>query len=238
MGLFDKKYCDFCGEKIRLLGNRKLEDGNMCKKCAKQISPWLTGRKGYTVDEMKEHLAYREENKARVEEFNVTRTLGLETKVYIDEDNGRFFVSRSRNYMEENPDVLEISQITGCNAVIEEAKHEIYKEGPDGERESYDPPRYKNTYDFKVVLEVNSPWFSVINIMVESDDVERYSAEYQQAERVCQEIKDALMSMKGEARAAAAEASKPKTAVQCPYCGATTIPDANGKCEYCGGAIG
>ena len=26
MGLFDKKYCDICGEKIGLLGNRKVED--------------------------------------------------------------------------------------------------------------------------------------------------------------------------------------------------------------------
>ena len=25
MGLFEKKYCDICGEKIGLLGNRKLE---------------------------------------------------------------------------------------------------------------------------------------------------------------------------------------------------------------------
>ena len=29
MGLFDKKYCDICGEKIGLLGNRKLDDGNL-----------------------------------------------------------------------------------------------------------------------------------------------------------------------------------------------------------------
>lgn len=28
MGLFDKKYCDFCGEKIGILGIRKLEDGS------------------------------------------------------------------------------------------------------------------------------------------------------------------------------------------------------------------
>ena len=27
MGLFDKKYCSICGEKIGLLGNRKLETG-------------------------------------------------------------------------------------------------------------------------------------------------------------------------------------------------------------------
>lgn len=238
MGLFDKKYCDFCGDKIGLLGNRKLEDGNMCKKCAGKISPWLVGRKGYTVDEMKQHLEYREDNEALVEAFNPTRVLGLETKVYLDEDKGKFLVTRARNYKEVNPDVLEFSQITGCNYIIEESQHEIYREGPDGERESYDPPRYRQTYDFKVMLNVNHPWFSEITILVESDDVERYSAEYQQAERVCEEIKEALTFIRSEVRAAAAEASKPKTAVQCLYCGATTIPDENGKCEYCGGAIG
>ena len=45
MGLFDKKYCDICGEKIGLLGNRKLEDGNLCKDCAKKLSPWFSDRR-------------------------------------------------------------------------------------------------------------------------------------------------------------------------------------------------
>lgn len=61
MGFFDKKYCDVCGEKIGFLGNRKLEDGNLCKECASKLSPfslienllrlrrlsssWPTGRK-------------------------------------------------------------------------------------------------------------------------------------------------------------------------------------------------
>ena len=29
--LFEKKECAICGGEIGLLGNRKLEDGNMCK---------------------------------------------------------------------------------------------------------------------------------------------------------------------------------------------------------------
>ncbi len=41
MGLFDKKNCDICGEKIGLLGNRKLDDGNLCKNCASKLSPWF-----------------------------------------------------------------------------------------------------------------------------------------------------------------------------------------------------
>ena len=56
MGLFDKKYCDICGEKIGLLGNRKLEDGNLCKDCAKKLSPWFSERRNSTVDASKSSL--------------------------------------------------------------------------------------------------------------------------------------------------------------------------------------
>ena len=55
MGLFDKKYCDICGEKIGLLGNRKLEDGNLCKDCAKKLSPWFSDRRRSTVLIDEEH---------------------------------------------------------------------------------------------------------------------------------------------------------------------------------------
>ena len=45
MGLFDKKNCDICGEKIGLLGNRKLDDGNLCKNCDSKLSPWFEERR-------------------------------------------------------------------------------------------------------------------------------------------------------------------------------------------------
>ena len=35
----------------------------------------------------------------------------------------------------------------------------------------------------------------------------------------------------------AAAAAAPKEKLTCPWCGATTIPDANGCCEYCGGSF-
>ena len=62
MGLFDKKYCDICGEKIGLLGNRKLENGNLCKNWCKKLSPWFTYRRNSTVEEIRAQLTYREEN--------------------------------------------------------------------------------------------------------------------------------------------------------------------------------
>ena len=55
MGLFDKKNCDICGEKIGLLGNRKLDDGNLCKNCAKKLSPWFEERRHSTIDARLQH---------------------------------------------------------------------------------------------------------------------------------------------------------------------------------------
>jgi predicted amidophosphoribosyltransferase len=52
MGLFDKKNCDICGEKIGLLGNRKLDDGNLCKNCARKLSPWFEERRHSTVEDI------------------------------------------------------------------------------------------------------------------------------------------------------------------------------------------
>lgn len=92
MGLFDKKYCDICGEKIGLLGNRKLENGNLCKNCARKLSPWFSDRRGSTVEEIRAQLAYRAENQEKVAAFHTTRTLGADTKVLLDEDAGKFRV--------------------------------------------------------------------------------------------------------------------------------------------------
>lgn len=54
--LFEKKICSVCGGEIGLLGNRKLEDGNLCKNCAKKLSPWFSDRRHSTVMKSKSSL--------------------------------------------------------------------------------------------------------------------------------------------------------------------------------------
>ncbi len=63
------------------------------------------------------------------------------------------------------------------------------------------------------------------------------NAEYQRYVAMGNEIKEAIMQVRQDAREEAAAASAPKTAVICPACGASTIPNENGCCEYCGSAI-
>ncbi|MGM9606353.1 MAG: DUF4428 domain-containing protein [Oscillospiraceae bacterium] len=280
MGLFDKKYCDVCGEKIGLLGNRKLEDGNLCKQCAAKLSPWFSDRRRSTVAEIKEQLDYREENKAAVEAFNTTRTLGVGTKVLLDEDAQKFMVTSARNLRDANPDVMSFSQVTGCRVDVEEDKTELKREDKDGKQVSYNPPRYTYEYDFYVIINVNTPYFDEIRFKLNNSSIESpvpiskggsagapmgmpragigmqrpgmqrpgmgmqhpgmgggIPVEYEECEKLGEEIKAALTQVRAEVRQAVAEANAPKTAVTCPWCGATTTPDASGTCEYCGGAL-
>ncbi len=238
MGLFDKKFCDICGEKIGLLGNRKLEDGNMCKNCAAKLSPFTTDRRRTTLAEIKDHLAYREANKDEVARFNVTRTFGDRTKVLLDEDNAKFIVTSSGRWQNENPDVMLFSQVTGCQTEIRESRTELKRKDKDGKEISFNPPRYDIDYDFYLTIHVNSPFFSEIEFKLNANRIEeRTSVEFKEFERQAGEIKRALTQVRQEVRRSVAAANAPKTAQTCPHCSATTIPDANGCCEYCGGAM-
>lgn len=195
MGLFDKKYCDICGEKIGLLGNRKLEDGNLCKKCAEKLSPLFSGRRSATVEEIKAQLAYREENRQKLDFFRPTKTFGRRRKVYIDEAAGTFIVTSSNQWRDANPDIISLSQVTACNADIQEMKEELYRETTDGKRVSYNPPRYAYSYEFTLEILVNSLWFSEIHLDLSDGDCpeSKYTDLYRDYERELYELKSALM---------------------------------------------
>lgn len=75
-------------------------------------------------------------------------------------------------------------------------------------------------------------------VRVSNADEVRASVEYRQYEETGNEIREALLQVRQEVRDSVEAANAPKTAVTCPCCGATTIPDANGCCEFCGGAVG
>ena len=157
--LFEKKICDVCGEEIKLLGNRKLEDGNLCKNCASKLSPWFDERRHSTVDQIKEQLSYREANQSKVSAFRTTQVYGQGSqKLYVDTSASRFTVAYDKDFNGGNPDILDFSQAVSCDLDIKENRTEE-KRNVDGKMVSYTPPRYKYSYDFYVTIRVNNPYF-------------------------------------------------------------------------------
>lgn len=257
MGLFgnffEKKTCDVCGAEISLLGNRKLEDGNLCKKCAAKLSPWFSERRHSTLAEIKAQLAYREANRGAVAAFHCTRTLGENMRVLLDEDAGTFLVTGARDLAEENPDVLQFEQVTGCDVDIDETRTEQTYRDKQGNEVGYKPPRYLFRYDFTVVVHVNHPYFDEMRFRLNNSPVEvdsgpgnsllggsgagERSMAFRQYRAMAEQIKSVLTEARQTVRETKAAAQAPKAACTCPWCGATTTPDANGCCAYCGGAL-
>lgn len=170
MGFFDKKYCDVCGEKIGLLGNRKLSDGNLCKNCAAKLSPWFSERRSSTVEEIKQQLSYREQNQQALASFNPTRSIGKYYRVLLDENAGTFVVTNARDYQAANPDILRLDQVLDVDLDINESRSEK-KETKDGKQVSYNPPRYEYSYNFYCTVRVNHPYFDDMKFMLNSGSV-------------------------------------------------------------------
>lgn len=193
MGLFDKKYCDICGEKIGLLGNRKVDDGNICSKCAGKLSPFFSGRKKSTVEDIKQQLAYREQNKQNLNSFNPNRIYGGRTKVYIDDAQRKFVVSKKSDYRTENADLIDFSQVANARYEVEEHRSEIYRKDSEGKSISYNPPRYDYSYEITMYLTVNSPYFTDIEFeLTEHRPDSRYTDEFRRCEQEANEIIAAL----------------------------------------------
>ena len=173
MGLFDKKYCDFCGNKIGLLGNKKLEDANMCKDCASKLSPWFSDRRHSFKADIEKQLAYREENKSAVASFSATRTLGTtSTKLLIDDNAKKFMVTSAKDIREANPDVLDFSQARGCDLDVKEHRVEIRRTDSNGKSVSYNPPRYKYSYDFHAIIRVDHPFIDEMRFALSNGNIE------------------------------------------------------------------
>ena len=173
MGLFDrfkKQDCEICGKEVGMFGYKKLEDGEICKDCVKLLSPWFEDRRHATVAQIKEQIAYREQNAKELEEFTVSRVIGEAYKMYIEEVNGvpvRFFVTDASDYKAANPDIISFKDVMSCVTDIEVRNEEMKQRDPEGKMISYNPPRYKQHHNFYIKMQIrNNPYFDDIRFYV------------------------------------------------------------------------
>ena len=176
MGLFDrfkKQDCEICGKEVGMFGYKKLEDGEICKDCVKLLSPWFEDRRHATVQQIKEQLAYREQNAQALKSFQVTRTYGDSCgRIHIEEVNGvptRFFVTTYGATIESNPDIISFQDVISCVTDIDVRDEEMKQKNSEGQMVSYNPPRFKHHHNFIIRMEIrNNPYFDDIHFTVNS----------------------------------------------------------------------
>ena len=72
---------------------------------------------------------------------------------------------------QNNPDIVPLSAITSCRMEIDEDREEEKYTDQDGESRSYVPPRYTYSYDYKIKLSVNTPWFDDMDFQLNTFSV-------------------------------------------------------------------
>ena len=268
MGLFDrfkKQDCEICGKEVGMFGYKKLEDGEICKDCVKLLSPWFEDRRHSTVAQIKEQLAYREQNAEELKNFHPTIVYGdSHRRMFVEERDGvpyRFCIANGEDYLDENADLVLVENIEEIIIDIQDNAHELLlheeEKDEDGniiqEEEYYDPPRYDYSYEFKATLLLkNIPWFDAMDIQLNRENPELFevgdmgdaddAAAYARANP-----KEAFSEkfLKYKTWCDEIEAlTKPRTAVPeqeapkpkfCPNCGA---PCEGGKfCQNCGSRL-
>ncbi len=180
MGLFDKKYCSVCNGAIGLLGNRKLEDGNLCKDCASKLSPFFSDRRRSTVADIKKQLEYREANERNLAGFLPTLTIGDSMKCYVDQPRRQAVFTRG-DYKKSNPDLIPLGSILAVDVTVDEDRDEEFDKNEEGKSVSFNPPKYKYEYTFNVDVKVRHDYFDEIKFELADDIDSPESDEYKAA---------------------------------------------------------
>lgn len=229
MGLFSNKDkpCPVCGKPTPKLLATKIQGEPICGDCAVQILADSDVRKSWTMDDLKEHLRCRAENKERVENFHPTRTVDCGRSMLIDDANRCFYLKK---WSDDNPPIFSFDSITGFEVSIGWNVVEHWGKGMS--RTPYQAPqlgvlgtlgalanafdrnedkqRQSKSENVKVMLQLDDPYVKKYELMDEhvfgSDELEfarKLSIELARVNAVC----DVVAAMAGSASASQAPAA-------------------------------
>lgn len=134
MGLFtnNKKPCPICGEGTpRLLATEIVGDVPICSDCSFKISIGTVKVKDFTLDDLKEHLAMREENANRIKnEFRPNKSYEIGwTHLNIDEANKLFTIPLNMCGDTNNPPIFKFEELMGYDLEEENCVIERFNRG-------------------------------------------------------------------------------------------------------------
>ncbi len=161
MGVFSRKQiCPICGRPIRGDVRIKIKDNiELCKACSSEIEMDSSLLATQTVEDIKQHLAYRKANKEKMEKFHVTTSAEAGSFVLRGDINqGVWYCTNDKT--DRNPPLFG----------FEELKSAVYLE--DGEPAQELKTGLKSLFgeksaptlvqSMKIVIEVDNPYFHEI----------------------------------------------------------------------------
>ncbi len=122
MGLFKKKRCEFCGDKIGAFNKgRRFNDGELCSDCSSELSPNWNDTSKHSLSDAVRHIEERKKNiEILTKEFNPTSYYGCRPTLFVDNERKLFCITLGGaresyggvpRYVNENCDLFSFSQL-------------------------------------------------------------------------------------------------------------------------------
>lgn len=132
MGLFKKKECEFCGEKIGIFNRgKRFKDGELCSDCSTELSPnWIDTAK-FEISDAIEHIEERKKNiDVLKNSFHPDSYFGFRPTLFVDNENRLFCLTlggaregteECPRYIMENSDLFSFSQLEDTQIFADES---------------------------------------------------------------------------------------------------------------------
>lgn len=122
MGLFKKKKCAFCDEKIGAFNKgKRFTDGELCCDCSSELSPNWHNTAKLTISDAAKHIDERKNNLEKLKnEFTPDMYCGFRPTLFVDTERKLFCITLGGaresyggvpRYVNENCDLFSFSQL-------------------------------------------------------------------------------------------------------------------------------
>lgn len=115
MGLFGKKEdCPICGQPVKGVYKLKIKDNvALCWQCASKVKMDVSKLSFQSLDDIKKHLKYREDNKVKFDDFTTSREISIggvtsKTVIGVDEEKKLWYYDSKKA---ENPSLFRFDEI-------------------------------------------------------------------------------------------------------------------------------
>jgi len=195
MGLFSKKdVCPVCGRKIKGEVHVKIRDNvSVCQNCSAMINMDAAMIPNQTVEDIKEHLKYREKNLEKFIRFESTQEAKAGTTIlYVDEPAKLWYCTRNKK--EKNPPIFMYGELSGVQYL--EDGQPIENEEKTGLLGSLfsDKAESKAIHSMKLRIELSNPYVKTVDIemIAPNNEVKTGTITYKSNRRALEKVREIL----------------------------------------------
>ncbi len=163
MGIFSKKeICPICGRPIKGDVRIKIKDNvELCQVCSSEIEMDAAMIPTMTVEDIKEHLAYRKENQQAMEQFQATQSADAGSyKLRADDSMRLWYCTNDRS--DRNPPLFKYSELKSAGYLEDGMPAEDLKTGLKA-RLSTGKTAPKLVQSMKIAIELDNPYIHRIS---------------------------------------------------------------------------